>query len=41
MPLLSDEEIESRLGELDGWSREGDAIRRSSSWTTSAARWIS
>ena len=26
--LLSDEEIESRLGELDGWSREGDAIAR-------------
>ncbi|MFN8114048.1 MAG: 4a-hydroxytetrahydrobiopterin dehydratase [Solirubrobacterales bacterium] len=27
--LLSDEEIESRLGELDGWGREGDAIARS------------
>ncbi len=27
--LLSDEEIESRLGGLEGWSREGDAIARS------------
>jgi 4a-hydroxytetrahydrobiopterin dehydratase len=26
MALLSDEEIESRLGELQGWRREGDAI---------------
>ena len=26
MPLLSDEEIERRLGELDGWERQGDAI---------------
>ena len=26
MPLLSDEEIEQRLGELDGWERRGDAI---------------
>jgi 4a-hydroxytetrahydrobiopterin dehydratase len=26
--LLSDEEIETRLGELDGWSREGDAITK-------------
>ena len=26
--LLSDDEIESRLGELDGWSREGDAITK-------------
>jgi 4a-hydroxytetrahydrobiopterin dehydratase len=24
--LLNDEEIEERLGELDGWSREGDKI---------------
>ena len=24
--LLPNEEIESRLGELDGWAREGDAI---------------
>ena len=29
MPLLSDEEIESRLSELEGWSREGDAILKS------------
>lgn len=28
MPLLSDEEIESRLGGLHGWSREGDAITK-------------
>ncbi len=26
--LLSDEEIEERLGELDGWSREGDQITK-------------
>jgi 4a-hydroxytetrahydrobiopterin dehydratase len=26
MPLLEDEQVETRLGELDGWSREGDAI---------------
>jgi 4a-hydroxytetrahydrobiopterin dehydratase len=29
MPLLSDEEIEQRLGDLEGWEREGDAIRKS------------
>jgi 4a-hydroxytetrahydrobiopterin dehydratase len=29
MELLSDDEIASRLGELDGWKREGDAIRKS------------
>ncbi len=28
MPLLSDEEIDQRLGELPGWEREGDALRR-------------
>jgi 4a-hydroxytetrahydrobiopterin dehydratase len=28
MPLLSDEEIQSRLGELEGWTREGQAIRK-------------
>jgi 4a-hydroxytetrahydrobiopterin dehydratase len=29
MALLSDEEVESRLAELDeGWSRSGDAIER-------------
>jgi 4a-hydroxytetrahydrobiopterin dehydratase len=27
--LLSDEEIVSRLGELEGWAREGDAITKS------------
>ena len=26
--LLSDEEIAARLGELDGWAREGDAITK-------------
>jgi 4a-hydroxytetrahydrobiopterin dehydratase len=26
--LLSDEEIEARLGELDGWARKGDAITK-------------
>lgn len=26
MPLLGDEEVETRLGELEGWTREGDAI---------------
>jgi 4a-hydroxytetrahydrobiopterin dehydratase len=28
MALLSDEEIESRLGEAEGWSRAGDAIEK-------------
>ncbi|HEY8779764.1 MAG TPA: 4a-hydroxytetrahydrobiopterin dehydratase [Solirubrobacterales bacterium] len=28
MALLSDSEIEERLGGLDGWSREGDAITK-------------
>ena len=28
MPVLSDEEIETRLGSLEGWERAGDAIRR-------------
>jgi 4a-hydroxytetrahydrobiopterin dehydratase len=28
MALLSDPEIEERLGGLDGWSREGDAITK-------------
>jgi 4a-hydroxytetrahydrobiopterin dehydratase len=28
MPVLSDEEIEARLAELDGWEREGDSLRR-------------
>jgi 4a-hydroxytetrahydrobiopterin dehydratase len=27
--LLSDEEIEERLAELDGWRREGDAVAKS------------
>jgi 4a-hydroxytetrahydrobiopterin dehydratase len=26
--LLADEEIERRLGELDGWTREGNAIAK-------------
>jgi 4a-hydroxytetrahydrobiopterin dehydratase len=28
MPKLGDEEIEDRLGELEGWTREGDTIVR-------------
>jgi 4a-hydroxytetrahydrobiopterin dehydratase len=28
MARLNDEEIEERLAELDGWERDGDAIRR-------------
>ena len=28
MALLSDEEIEDRLAEVEGWEREGDAIRQ-------------
>jgi 4a-hydroxytetrahydrobiopterin dehydratase len=28
MALLSDDEIEQRLGGLEGWERDGDAIRR-------------
>jgi 4a-hydroxytetrahydrobiopterin dehydratase len=28
MALLSDSDIEQRLGELDGWSRDGDAISK-------------
>jgi len=29
MATLNDEEIGKRLGELDGWEREGDAIAKS------------
>lgn len=28
MSLLSDDEIDSRLKDLDGWARDGDRIRR-------------
>ena len=28
MALLEDSQIEAKLGELDGWSREGDAIAK-------------
>ena len=28
MALLSDSDIEERLGRLEGWSREGDAITK-------------
>jgi 4a-hydroxytetrahydrobiopterin dehydratase len=28
MALLSDSEVEDRLAELDGWSREGEAIEK-------------
>jgi 4a-hydroxytetrahydrobiopterin dehydratase len=27
-PLLEDQEIERRLGELDGWERKGDTITK-------------
>jgi len=29
MAVLGDVEIEAKLGELDGWARAGDAIRKS------------
>jgi 4a-hydroxytetrahydrobiopterin dehydratase len=29
MPRLSDDEVTSRLGELEGWERQGDAIVKS------------
>ena len=29
MPRLSDDEITERLGDLEGWERQGDAIVRS------------
>ncbi len=28
MPLLSDEEIEERLASLEGWERDGDALKK-------------
>jgi 4a-hydroxytetrahydrobiopterin dehydratase len=28
MAVLSDDEIEARLGELDGWKRDGAALKR-------------
>ena len=28
MALLSDDEIQAKLAELDGWERDGDAIRK-------------
>ena len=28
MALLSDDDVQSRLEALDGWEREGDALRR-------------
>ena len=28
MPVLSDDEIRERLAGLEGWEREGDALRR-------------
>ncbi len=28
MPLLSDDEVQARLGELEGWSRQGDSIKK-------------
>lgn len=28
MPLLSEDDVQRRLGDLDGWRREGDELRR-------------
>ncbi|MEA2352222.1 MAG: 4a-hydroxytetrahydrobiopterin dehydratase, partial [Thermoleophilaceae bacterium] len=28
MPLLSDDDLQGRLESLDGWERDGDALRR-------------
>jgi 4a-hydroxytetrahydrobiopterin dehydratase len=28
MALLSDDDVQARLRDLDGWEREGDALRR-------------
>ncbi len=28
MPLLSDDEVQARLEQLEGWAREGDAIKK-------------
>ena len=28
MPLLSDDEVQGRLDGLEGWTREGDAIKK-------------
>ena len=28
MPLLSEDEVEERLPQLEGWSREGDSLTR-------------
>ena len=28
MPLLSDDDIQTRLEQLDGWTREGSAIKK-------------
>jgi 4a-hydroxytetrahydrobiopterin dehydratase len=28
MALLSDDEVRQRLGDLDGWERDGDSIKR-------------
>ena len=28
MAVLNDEEIDGRLGDLDGWERDGDALRK-------------
>jgi len=38
MARLSDEEIEERLAGLEGWRREGDAIRREFELVTSRDR---
>ena len=41
MARLNDEEIEERLSGLDGWEREGDAIRRTFELDDFKARWTS
>ncbi len=28
MPLLSDDEVQAKLDDLEGWTREGDAIKK-------------
>jgi pterin-4a-carbinolamine dehydratase len=41
MARLSDEEIEERLSGLEGWERDGDAIRKSFQLDDFKGRWTS